>query len=304
MAPDLILRGGGVEAGLRPSVGGAFTHFTDLTGAEPVDLLRRARPDFTDVLDSAGFPLVPFCNRVRDGRFVFAGREVRLSPNLPGQKHPLHGQGWRSAWTVADSGSSFAELVFDHPAGEWPWAYRATLAVALEDRGMTVTLSARNMSDQIMPCGLGLHPYYPCNNQTVLDTDVAAVWTVDEEIMPVNRIAATGRYTLNNRLICGQDLDNGYDGWSGDAVLRWPDRARALRLTSPAPRFQVYSPRAGGLIAAEPVTNANAALNEPSFHWEALGLSLLQPGEAVSMTARFEALTLGAPPNASPGVPA
>src|ERR1700704_2064064 len=71
MTQDLILRCEGIEAGLRPGVGGAFTHLTDLTGEGPVDLLRRARPDFTDVLDSAGFPLVPFCNRVRDGRFAF-----------------------------------------------------------------------------------------------------------------------------------------------------------------------------------------------------------------------------------------
>jgi aldose 1-epimerase len=304
MISNLILRGDELEAGLRPSVGGAFTHFTDLTGAAPTDLLRRAPADFTDVLDSAGFPLVPFCNRVRDGCFIFGGRKVRLSPNLPGQKHPLHGQGWRNAWSVADAGRSFAQLVFEHPGGEWPWPYRATLAVTLEDRCMTVVLTARNLSDEVMPCGLGLHPYYPCNRHTVLDADVGAVWTVDDEVMPVSRIAPTGRYALEKRLICGQGLDNGYDGWSGKAVVSWPERNRALRLTSAAPRFQVYSPTAGGLIAAEPVTNANAALNEPSFHWEALGISLLRPGDTVSMSARFEALAHGAAPNGRPGVQA
>jgi aldose 1-epimerase len=292
MSQDLILRSDGIEAGLRPSVGGAFTHLTDLTGREPVELLRRAAPGFTDVLDSAGFALVPFCNRVRDGRFSFGGHDVRLEPNLPGQKHPLHGQGWRGAWTVADAGEAFAELVFDHAAGEWPWAYRARLKVLLEDGGMTATIEAQNLSSDVMPCGLGLHPYYPCDGRTVLDTTVQAVWTIDEEIMPVDRIAATGRYALKDRLACGQGLDNGYDGWSGEATISWPDKARALRLTSEAPRFQLYSPLEGGLIAAEPVTNANAALNRPHGEWESLGLRLLRPGETAAMSARFQALSL------------
>ena len=69
MPPDLILRADGLEAGLRPAVGGAFTHLADTVAGKTVDLLRRGAPDFADVLDSAGFALVPYCNRIRDGRF-------------------------------------------------------------------------------------------------------------------------------------------------------------------------------------------------------------------------------------------
>jgi aldose 1-epimerase len=292
MTDDLILRAEGVEAGLRPSVGGALTHFTDLTGPQPVDLLRRAAPGFTDVLDSAGFALVPFCNRVRDGRFSFGGHDVHLAPNLPGQKHPLHGQGWRAVWTVTQAGDSAAELAFRHEAGAWPWTYEARLRVSLSDRALNATLEATNLSSDTMPCGLGLHPYYPCDGQTVLDTAATDVWTVDDEIMPVARVPATGRYDLHQRRVCGQGLDNGYDGWSGDALISWPNKGRALRLTSAAPRFQLFSPPDGGLIAAEPVTNANAALNQPAEDWERLGLWLLKPGQTAALSARFQALTI------------
>ena len=102
---ELILRADGLEAGLKPHAGGALTHFADLSGPEPVDLLRRGVSGSDDPLDSAGFPLVPFCNRIRDGRFTFRGREVHLPPNMPGQKHPLHGQGWRGAWQVLEAGA-------------------------------------------------------------------------------------------------------------------------------------------------------------------------------------------------------
>jgi aldose 1-epimerase len=292
MTEDLILRAEGVEAGLRPGVGGALTHFTDLTGPEPIDLLRRAAPGFTDVLDSSLFPLVPYCNRIRDGRFSFGGHDVRLAPNLPGQKHPLHGQGWRGVWTVVEAGVSSAELVFEHPAGEWPWAYEARLKAWLKDRALNITLDCKNLADDVMPCGLGLHPYYPCDAQTVLDTHVTDVWTVDDEVMPVACIPATGRYDVQQRRVCGLGLDNGYDGWSGEALISWPNKGRALRLSSMAPRFQLFSPPEGGLIAAEPVTNANAALNRPEGEWERLGLWLLKPGHSASMSARFQALTI------------
>jgi aldose 1-epimerase len=289
---ELILHCDGLEAGLKPHAGGALSHFTDLTGPEPVDLLRRGAAGSDDPLDSAGFPLVPFCNRVRDGRFRFRGREVCLPRNMPGQKHPLHGQGWRSVWHVLEAGDDFAQIAFEHEAGDWPWTYHSRLTVMLRNRGLEVVLACRNLSDEPMPCGLGLHPYYPCDAETVLDTEATEVWTVDDEIMPVEKAPATGRYGLAHRKVCGQGLDNGYEGWSGEAVLRWPRRGRGLRLTSEAPRFQLYSPERGGLIAAEPVTNANAALNHPESEWEELGLWILQPDERVQLTARFEVFDL------------
>lgn len=292
---EVILRADGLEAGLKPHAGGSLTHFCDHSAGVPVDLLRRSDPASDDALDSAGFPLVPFCNRVRDGRFSFGGHDVQLPPNLPGQKHPLHGQGWRSAWHVLEAGEAFVQLEFRHEAGDWPWRYRSRQTVMIKDRGLEIVLTCQNLSDEVMPCGLGLHPYYPCDAETVLDTGVTEVWTIDDEIMPVAKAPATGRYSLRDRAVCGQDLDNGYEGWSGAATLRWPNRGKGLRLTSEAPRFQLYSPKAGGLIVAEPVTNANAALNQPPSEWEKLGLWLLKPNERAQLAARFEVFDLQGP---------
>jgi aldose 1-epimerase len=289
---ELILRADGLEAGVKPHAGGALTHFADVGGGEPIDLFRRGKPGSDDALDSAGFPLVPFCNRVRDGRFTFGGRTVELPQNMPGQKHPLHGQGWRGAWRVLEAGGAFAQIGFHHDAGDWPWTYHSRMTVMLKDRGLEIVLTCKNLSDEVMPCGLGLHPYYPCDSETVLDTRVGEVWTIDEEIMPVEKAPATGRYDLKRRKVCGQDLDNGYDGWSGEATIRWPNHGRGLKLTSEAPRFQFYSPKEGGLIAAEPVTNANAALNHPEAEWKNLGLWLLEPGERAQLKARFEVFDL------------
>jgi aldose 1-epimerase len=287
---EVLLRAGGLEAGLEPSVGGAVTHFTLLDGGDAVDLLRRAPDGASNVLQMACFPLVPFCNRVRDGRFSFRGREVTLEPNLPPHPHPLHGQGWRNPWTVEAVEAARTELVFLHEPGEWPWAYEARLGVAIAGGALAFDLSCRNLADEPMPCGLGLHPYYPCDEATVLDAQVATVWTVDEDVMPVEALAAEGRYGLAGRLICAQDLDNGYDGWSGAARILWPDRRLGLELTSDARRLQVFAPPHGGSFAAEPASHANGALNRPESEWPALGMRVLEPGEAARLSMRLRLL--------------
>lgn len=279
------LAAGDLELELVPSVGAGVRSFN--AGGEPI--FREGPSEITDANTGGCYPLVPFSNRVRDGRFTFRGREVRLSPNLSPQKHPLHGQGWRGAWRVASAEAARAELVFDHPPGEWPWAYQARHGFELDEGGLTMTLSCRNDSPEPMPCGLGFHPYFPASADTVLSTSVTSVWTIDDEVMPVALEPAVGHYSLHERQVHGVDLDNGYEGWSGEAELRWPSRGLTVRISSPeARRFQVYAPPDGKVVVAEPVTNANAALNQPEARWGELGLLVLGPGASTAMSARFE----------------
>ena len=237
----------------------------------------------------ANFPLVPFVNRIRGGAFSFRGRRVTLARNMPPDPSPLHGQGWLAAWTVERLGADSAELVYRHEAGEWPWAYEAWQTFDLDESGLTLRLSCHNLSGEPMPCGLGQHPYFPCTPRTRLDTGVTSVWTIDEKVLPVERVPATGRYDLRDRLVCGLGLDHGFGGWSGSATITDPDLPFRIEMSSPDARFfQLYSPAAGGLFVIEPVTHANAALNEPEEKWAELGMRVLEPGATMSLTMRVE----------------
>ena len=289
MPPDrLTLRAGPLVLEMLPAIGGSIARFDHLGGEGRQPLLRGTDADYADVLESACFPLVPYANRIRGGRFQCNGQEIRLATNLPGDASPLHGQGWRAAWAVEQLQDASVEMRFDHAAGEWPWDYEAHQRIELSPVGCAIELSCRNLSDRPMPCGLGLHPYYPCDARTVLDTGVASVWTVDADVLPVDKRPATGRYSLQHRLISGQSLDNGFGGWSGTARVIWPERPVALELASDdAGYFQVYSPVRGGFFAAEPVQHANAALNSPQDEWTGLGMQLLGPGESRRLLTRF-----------------
>jgi aldose 1-epimerase len=251
--------------------------------------LRKCNTPLEKVLDAASFPLVPYVNRIREGRFSFRGREVRLAPNMVGDPSPLHGQGWLNPWTVERMDERTAVLSFRRDAAEWPWSYEARQRFKLDERGLTVALTCRNLGPAPMPCGLGQHPYFPCGPRTRLDTQVTHAWTVDENVLPVDEVPAEGRYDLKDRLVCGQGLDNGFGGWSGEALMSDPEWPFEIRMSSSdAGFFQLYSPPAGEIFVAEPVTHANAALNAPEEQWPRLGLRVLEQGEEMGLTMRLD----------------
>lgn len=285
----VALAAGRLRLELSPSIGGSISAFQWVgeDGAAPI--LRKCHDPLENVLDGASFPLVPYVNRIRGGRFTFRGREVRLAPNMPGDASPLHGQGWLNAWRAEEASDRRAVLGFRHEPGQWPWAYEARQEFALDERGLSVRLTCRNTGIEPMPCGLGQHPYFPCGPQTLLDTRVSYVWTIDEHVLPVERVPAEGRFDLRRRPACGQGLDHGFDGWGGLAWMGDPGWPYDLHLSSlSAGFFQLYSPPEGGIFVAEPVTHANAALNAPEAEWPELGLRVLAPGEEMTLDMRIE----------------
>lgn len=276
---------------LNPSVGGSISAFEWVEQGPPRPILRACHSRNENVLDASSFPLVPFVNRIRDGVFTFRGREVRLQPNMAGDPSPLHGQGWLNPWKVEEVTDRQARLSFEHAAGEWPWSYQAVQEFRIDHAGYSVRLSCRNTSQSPMPCGLGQHPYFPCGAETRIDTRVTDAWTIDRNVLPVDKVPAEGRYDLQDRLVCGQDLDNGFGGWSGDVRMTDPDWPYEVRLSSPQARFfQLYSPSTGGIFVAEPVTHANAALNAPEEQWPGLGMRVLEPGEMMSLELRMDVI--------------
>ena len=290
MSADAIrLTAGPLSLELDPAFGGSISSFTWSDGARQAEVMRTTDGSDPTILGTACFPLVPYVNRIRDGRFTFRGREVRIATNLPGDPSPLHGQGWLAPWSGERLGESKAVLRFEHEAGEWPWSYSSEQRFALDAGGLDLEIGCRNQSDEPMPCGLGIHPYFVCGPATRLHAPVETCWTIDDKVLPVEQVPADGPFSLNDRLICGQGLDHGFGGWSGKARISDPSWPVAVEFSSRTARFfQVYSPAEGRFFAAEPVTHANAAINEPESDSAALGLRILEPGEEITLAVRFD----------------
>ena len=281
----VTLAAGPLVLTLNPRTGGSIARFDYARGDDRMPILRGCEGASDDVLAMGSFPLVPYVNRIRDGQFRFSERMVRLAANMAGDPSPLHGHGWLGSWDVCDASASEAILRFVHEPGEWPWTYVAEQRFRLSEDGLELTLSCTNRSPGAMPCGLGQHPYFHCGPATRIRTRVADVWLIDENVLPTEKVPAEGLFDLVDAAVCGMGLDHGFGGWGGTARLSDPDWPFELVMSSPdAEFFQLYSPESGGIFVAEPVTHANAALNAPESEWPGLGVKVLEPGEAMSLT--------------------
>ena len=288
-AVSLTLTAGPLQLEIDAATGGAIARFDYISNGQSTPVLRRGPEPLGSVLEAASFPLVPFVNRIRGGSFCFRGTQVTLAPNMAGDPSPLHGQGWLRPWRVEAQTATGGEIAFDHDAGEWPWSYQSRQTFALDESGLSTSISCRNTSSEPMPCGLGIHPYFYCGPNTRIRTSVDRVWTVDQNVLPVSVEPATGRYDIADTAVCGRDLDNGYGGWRGSALLSDPDWPFEIELSAPGVTyFQLYSPAEGGIFVAEPVTHANDALSRPEEEWADLGIRVLEPGESMELRARLD----------------
>src|SRR5262245_57698393 len=159
----ITLRADGFGLRLVPEAGGMVTRYWLERDGRVWEWLRPASDvavSRRDGYEASAFPLVPFSNRIRGGRFSFAGRDVALPLNRPPERHAIHGQGWQVAWTPREVSTTSALLEFRHAPDAWPWAYLASQRFALSSSGVTIELALQNQSDTSMPAGLGWHPYF------------------------------------------------------------------------------------------------------------------------------------------------
>src|SRR4051794_39985478 len=92
-------------AGVNPVLGGTLAYFGSLDDAA-IEFVRptpvRAYAE-KNTRATAGYPLVPYSNRIGDGHFPFDGVDYALAINSPIPWHPIHGVGWTREWTVASA---------------------------------------------------------------------------------------------------------------------------------------------------------------------------------------------------------
>jgi aldose 1-epimerase len=275
-----------------PGHGGALASYSAELGGRRVDLLRETGAVSADrpILDFASFPLVPYCSRIRDGRFSFGGRRVQLPLNFGDHPHSIHGHGWQRPWTVADRTAAAVTLEYRHAADSWPWAYQARQSIQLDGGGLSLELSVANRADSLMPVGLGFHPYFPRAGEARLKAKVAAVWRMDAEVMPVAREPVSAGWSLGDGMaLAGRDLDNCFDGWDRMARIEWPKTGVALDLTASEPFgvLVVYAPAGQDFFCVEPVSNMTDAFNLAAAGNTATGTRTLEPGESIAGRMRL-----------------
>ena len=292
----LRLRAGRAELELSRR-GGCITAFRWHREDGAVDWMRPAPAgdDFAPT-DAACFPLVPYSNRIRDGRFVFEGEPYQLALNFPPESHSIHGHGWQGEWELAAGDGASATLIFDFPAagGEdpWPAAYRAEQRFLLGEDSLTVEIAVTNCGSRNMPVSLGLHPYFLRSADCRLIAEVGQMWQSDATMLPTDLVAPEADKDPGQGIRPADvSLDSVFTGFAGRAEIAWPGWGAKLTMQSDQDLgfLVVFTPAGEDFFCVEPVSAMTDAVNQASQGRRDSGLRILGPGE------RFAAKTVFTP---------
>lgn len=251
-----------------------------------------------------GALLAPWPNRLRDGRYTFAGTEYLVPLSEAKTGTALHGLVMWQRWSVvtvddADHARDAAvtlELRLPASAG-YPFDLLLRVTYRLSDAGLHVVTTATNLGATAAPYGVGFHPWLSPGPGSLDDCtirlDAATRVLVDERLLPTGTEPAAGDYDLREaRSARGLDLDDAYldpirdaDGLSWTRLTGSDGRTAALWMDESMDCWQVCS---GDHIDPIPYRRAGLAAEPMSCIADAFRtgdrLVVLEPGASHSVT--------------------
>lgn len=151
---QFVIRSGGTIATV-VEVGGALR----LLAVDGHDLLDGYPSDA--VCDGArGQSLLPWPNRVRDGRYRWQGQDFQLALTEPTNSCAIHGLTRWENWRCAVQEPSSVLMTYRLPPQPgWNWGLDLSLHYTVTLSGLTVRTTARNLTGTAAPFAAGAHPY-------------------------------------------------------------------------------------------------------------------------------------------------
>jgi len=287
---QLSIEAGGYAATVTES-GGALRALTH-AGRQLVD-------GFADDAMSSGGRgqlLMPWPNRIRDGRYSFGGKDYQLGLTEPARHNASHGLARWAAWTPVEVAADAVTLAYRVMAQTgYPWTLDLRVTYAVDDGGLTVTQSATNRASSPAPYASGAHPYLgagpgPIDGWTLHLPAATRCLTDDERLLPtgVEDVTGTDYDYRTPRPVGGTVFNHAFTDLERDADgvatvgLDGPDGTTELWVDDHHGWLLVYSaddtgsPRVS--LAVEPMTAPVDAYNSGE------GLVTLEPGATFAAT--------------------
>jgi aldose 1-epimerase len=273
-------------------------------GAElAVDLrgggLRALRVGSWDVLDGyetgavpsgrRGGVLLPWPNRIRDGRWTWQGRQLQLEVASPAKPAAMHGLVSAQPWQRLEGATDRVTVgTVVEPRSGYPFRLAAAIDYVLSADRLEATVRVRNVGSEAAPFGLGLHPYFAVGARNDGDIGEAEVelpartlLVVDEVGLPTGErrefdgaVGRIGDRAFDDPLT---DLTRDAEGWAR-VRLSGPAGSVEVAVDRSWPWLQVYSGdtlpagQRRRSLAVEPMTCPPNALAD------GVDLVVLEPG--------------------------
>jgi aldose 1-epimerase len=250
-----------------------------------------------------GQVLMPWPNRLADGRYEFDGRGHQLPLTEPENRNAIHGLVRWASWRAADRTDE--RVLMEHvirPQPGYPFTLGLTIEYTLSDLGLSVRSTATNLGTARCPFGAGAHPYLKLDAPTIdslaLHVPAETVLQSDERSLPTGTIPvdgtdfdfrrprAVGAVKLDN---CYSQLERDGDGRarialhdpSGRSAILWIGKSYGYVMVFSGDALPDVARRS---IAVEPMTCP------PNAFRSGESLITLEPGEAFTAEWGIECL--------------
>ena len=235
--------------------------------------------------------LVPWPNRLRDGRYSYAGQVHQVALSEPDRSNAIHGLARWHAWRLRERSDASIQLGCRLPARSgYPWTLDLMVTYKVDEDGLIVTLGAQNASSSVAPFAAGMHPYLDAGapaDECTLHLSAATHQRVDDRLLPTGTEPTTTSLGFDPaRTLRGAVLDDAFtdlsrdgDGWTHVRL----EGHHAVELSADAawPWVQVFTgdtlaaDQARHTVAVEPMTSPADAFNsgtdlldlEPGTPW-------------------------------------
>ncbi len=248
----------------------------------------------------SSYTLAPYSNRIRDGKFVFRGKEYALRPN--GSKgETIHGDVRNRPWRVRRVDDTTLECHFDSRDlrdPNFPLAYTVLVTYALEGKSFVTHIVLENVSDDAMPAGFGFHPYFVrrfngSQTDPTLQFHATGYYLTDEKTIPTegSRPITSDLDFSQAQAAYARSLDTVFNGWDGAASLQWETHRLTMNASPVFSHFVAFNGAPDATVALEPITHATDGFNLMNRGVPNTGVHVLEPAERLSGTV---SLTLAA----------
>jgi aldose 1-epimerase len=241
-----------------------------------------------------GQVLIPWPNRIQDGRYSFDGQEHQLPLDDVEEQDAIHGLVRWGSWIAGDRAEN--RVVMEHalhPQPGYPFSVALSIEYELSDAGLRVRTTAVNRGPRPCPYGSGNHPYLALSESLVdslmLRIPARTMLHSDERGIPVERLPVAGTdYDFRRPRPIGStvldhaftDLERDEDGRArvelrdpegGDERALWVDETHSYVMVFSGDPLPDVNRRS---LAVEPMTCP------PNAFRSCEGLLRLEPGQS------------------------
>ncbi len=265
MTQTINLKSGDTHLHLRPGYGGRISKLA-FGGWDVVRPIPESEDNPWAGYKGGSFPLVPFSNRIKNGRFSFQGRDISLTTHPQEPANALHGHGCFTEWSVEKTTATAATLSSTQAAGhlDWPWSYQTRQHFVVTPEECKVTIEVTNLSKETMPVGFGFHPFFPFDEDVNLRFKAGSEWLGAPEDFPTEHGPVRHDFsTVAGDNLWREEKTICYEGFEGEVELHWATSDRRLRLIADPVlnHFIVHVPKGGHYFCLEPVSHPTDGFN-------------------------------------------